>query len=98
VLDRGGDEVGMLDCRALEDAFQDQVVGLAAAAGEHDLARGAADQGRHPRPGGVEALARGPAGPMTRGRVAVRIRHRALDRRSDLGGDGCAGVVVEIDR
>src|SRR5262249_38087709 len=97
VLDRRGDDVisPVLECE--EHALEREVVGLAAAAREHDLIPGAAEQSRYLATGCVQSILGRDARPMSAGRISEpRLQKRAHGRR-DRTVDWGARIVVEVD-
>ena len=89
MLDRRHQDTGAIA------AAQGEMVRLAAAADEDDLAFADADEGGDFRTCGLDGAARGPARAMHRGWVAgerQRLRNRCGDGRTDRR----CGIVIEI--
>ncbi len=82
----------------LDDAAQREVVGLRAAAGEHDVAGLGADERGHLRraPRRARALARWPKAWMLEA-LPNYVGERAGQRVDDLGRGRGGGVVIEVD-
>ncbi len=99
VLDRGGDdpvESRVVLTRGAGRALHSEIVGLAAAAGEHDLVRPAPAHRSNRFAGLFERGFRGPrAGVRTR-RVGRMIGEKRCHRGDRLGPHGRGGGVVEV--
>ena len=95
---RGNDVIAAIASRA-HDSFDREVVGLARAAGEHDLVRVGADERRDLPARGVDGFLRIPAKCMLLARgvaeLPAEIREHGLEH---AGIDRSRGVKVEIDR
>ena len=97
VLHRGGHDVRPLPARRLDCSDERGVVRLGTAAGEDDLGRRAAEEPGEPGAGAGDGLSRRRPRPVRARGVAVVLREVRQHRLEHLGGDGRAGVVVQVD-
>ena len=97
MLDGTGDDVAALAPQRPRDAFEGEVVGLAAPAGEDDLVAPGAEQRRDLAASFLECSLRTRSCPMPARRIAEMIFQERPHRRGDHGIDRRAGVVVEVD-
>ena len=96
VLDGRADQVPGLRRPGEDGALDGQVVGLGPAGGEHDLARGGADQGRDLLAGRLHGGPGRPALAVLAGRVGGRALQQRQHRRQGLRPQRGAGRVVEV--
>ncbi len=98
MLDLGGDHVRGTATTSKEQALQGEIVGFAAAAREHDFIRRTAEECGHLAAGGLQGSLRRCARPVTARGIAIRTFQQGPHGRGDRGINGCARVVVEVDR
>jgi len=97
VLDGAGDDVPARGGGGARHAENGEIVGLGAAAGEHDLRRAGVDHRGHLAAGGFQTLFRRLSEMVDAGRVTIHLSEAGHRRFQNFRIDRRGGVVIEVE-